>query len=167
MHGSGQTHKGQLQKRLHFVLQGCRRHACSFDLGFIALAVTVAPDTLTCLSFLAPFIQSLGYSNATPDFGPTKPVLAAPHDPWAARLSSTKQVGRPFLGSINALPAALLINPLQTARTPRHIARERLRPPDHSEVAAAMARFLDDRGVQYAGCEALRYLHEVSKHRFN
>ena len=32
-------------------------------------------------------------------------LLAAPHDPWAARLSSTKQVGRPFLGSINALPA--------------------------------------------------------------
>ena len=32
-------------------------------------------------------------------------LLDAPHDPWAARLSSTKQVGRPFLGSINALPA--------------------------------------------------------------
>ena len=32
-------------------------------------------------------------------------LLAAPHDPWAARLSSTKHVGRPFLGSILGLPA--------------------------------------------------------------
>ena len=36
---------------------------------------------------------------------PRRRAARAPHDPWAARLSSTKQVGRPFLGSINALPA--------------------------------------------------------------
>ena len=32
-------------------------------------------------------------------------LLAVPHDPWAARLSSTKHVGRPFLGSILGLLA--------------------------------------------------------------
>ena len=62
-----------------------------------------------------PQIRREQLSSQKRDFGARAPtsfvahlvagLLAVPHDPWAARLSSTKHVGRPFLGSILGLPA--------------------------------------------------------------
>ena len=54
---------------------------------------------------LNPRNATLGLARPPPSSRTSSPAARAPHDPWAARLSSTKQVGRPFLGSINALPA--------------------------------------------------------------
>ena len=62
-----------------------------------------------------PQIRREQLSSQKRDFGARAPtsfvahlvagLLAVPHDPWAARLSSTKHVARPFLGSILGLPA--------------------------------------------------------------